>query len=59
MTVALATVATAACIVIDMRDAALDDLRDQLEGARADRDRAQARCRELELRLDAIREVVR
>jgi len=58
VTVALA-IATVPTRLIDMRDAALDDLRDQLEDARADRDRAQARCRELEMRLDAIREVVR
>jgi hypothetical protein len=43
----------------DPMDFALNQLRDELRDARADRDRYIARCAELELRLQRVREVVR
>lgn len=58
MTASLA-IAVVQLYSVDMRDAALDDMRQQLAEARADRDRAEARCAELERRLEVIREVVK
>ena len=45
--------------LVDMRDAAIEDLRQQLEEARAERDRYIARCVELEIRMEEIRRFVR
>lgn len=58
MTASLA-IAVVPLYSVDMRDAALDDMRQQLAEARTDRDRAEARCVELELRMQQIREVAR
>lgn len=44
---------------IDPRDAALEDLRQQLTETREERDRYIARCRVLEATLDEVRRVVR
>ncbi len=49
----------AAAVRIAAQDIAIDDLRDQLATERARAERAEARSRELEARLQAIREVVR
>lgn len=42
----------------DLRDEALEDMRQQLAAARAEAERAWARCKLLESRLDLIREAL-
>ena len=44
---------------VNMMEAAITDLRAELSETRTERDRAQARCAELEARMQTIREVVK
>jgi hypothetical protein len=55
----LTIAATLPIYTYDMRDAAINDLRQQLAEARAERDRYIARCVELEIRMEEIRGLVR